>query len=596
MGTQIDQDQNISSVQQQATALAEEHIPGSRLTGEEQRRQLPLQTPFDRPVNVSDVEEKLIDVSWLIMLSRNLIIEHPNQYIPEILEVLNNFDSYHVDNETLKLHLEDSCSVFREMLERGLIKNPETREAIVKAVKSARDFLLAKDIVTAQEIEDTNSLLVLLGDRQEIDRSLSDLVTLNCELAEAVANEDTDKADKRVRRMQSKIRALIRSGDLNAMNQLRQLGSQSDMNYLAAAIIVASPDETSILDANLSSRVIQVSAVVSLFGSAEEQQNAYRALFSKLQGELLASEVEGLLFESLNSKDPLINSGAEKLVAAAMSKTEQELTAGELADFFETLTKGQLPPSEKLADYIADLRSAEQLGIKHALRYPPELLDVLIKNRLKIEMLGPANESRPLAVIVTPAADWNNAFDQIDETIREFHSAGYAVLVYEASNEEGLLASLRNATGVGGKQEKKAEVIILGGHGVQTQFNLGARDPRFNEAATGTENPGLLNTPERIDIRDFDYLKSNGMGDTLAPGGYVILLSCSTGKGRSKEANIGNMMREIFPQAATNGIVSPVRDVYLPSEVHYYFNPETGRLQQVQFGSGPQDTYYASGR
>lgn len=145
-----------------------------------------------------------------------------------------------------------------------------------------------------------------------------------------------------------------------------------------------------------------------------------------------------------------------------------------------------------------------------------------------------AEDTRPIAVIIASTEDWNGGI-AASKTIEQL-TQHYRVMYYEADSEGHVVEALRNAT-----RFQKAEVMVVAAHGSRGVAAFGASDPRLS----GQDGP----SPATLDLNDQNLLALHGLRERLAPGGHVVMMSCSTGQGRNADDNMANLMVRTFPQA-----------------------------------------------
>jgi hypothetical protein len=209
------------------------------------------------------------------------------------------------------------------------------------------------------------------------------------------------------------------------------------------------------------------------------------------------------------------------------------------------------------------------LGIEFPERFigrPPYVLDTVIANRQGAK----PKPSQPLAVIIYPKKDWNGAFK--NNQIRELIDRGYYVLYFEAGSEDEVYSALQSATSTTGR---KAQLLILGGHGDREHTSMGEGDP----ASTDIGNESAY-----IDLSDEREMIDQHLDSHLTDDSVVILESCSTGKGRGEEPNVANMMKRVFPQSR---VFAPTA----PTGVVQYSYDENNRVIGAEYVGGSPITY-----
>lgn len=209
-----------------------------------------------------------------------------------------------------------------------------------------------------------------------------------------------------------------------------------------------------------------------------------------------------------------------------------------------------------------------RLGIEWPERFRSQksLLEVL---DIRENAAGP--DDRPSALVIAPKIDANSAFlangnfDRLTQAYRLFY--------FEAETDEDALLALRSVPG------ESSAAVILAGHGTQEFLSFGAGDP-----ARGKPDPGS----ERLffDFTDADIITE--LGQRVAPGGRIILHSCSTGKGEAAEANLANLIAQGVPHAT---VQAPTR----PTNGRYDVDA-TGVLTGPGFFGGVAETYTVAAR
>jgi hypothetical protein len=180
---------------------------------------------------------------------------------------------------------------------------------------------------------------------------------------------------------------------------------------------------------------------------------------------------------------------------------------------------------------------------------------------------APATDGRPLAVLVYPSADENYAFAAIG--IDNHLLRDYRLMYYEAHVDTDVPAMLLDAT-----RAEKAGLFIVGGHGEADKL-----------AFSHTHEAGDERWTDFLDVGDSAKLADPSLAAHLQAGAPITLLSCSTGAGRDKAANVANMVAAAF---AGHPVYAPV----LPTNAAFRFD-EHGRFLEPGFTGGSQMTYCA---
>jgi hypothetical protein len=202
----------------------------------------------------------------------------------------------------------------------------------------------------------------------------------------------------------------------------------------------------------------------------------------------------------------------------------------------------------------------------------------IVRNRLQPEAVDP----RPTAVVIYPKDDWNGEFGVLDEGYSKRHRLMY----YRVADDTEATRALEEAT-----RTKPAELVLLGGHGEQQLMAFGADDPRLMPPAwledlkrpdqTAAERKALqeqleqANEGKYYDYTDADLLRP--LRDRIAAGGHLVLMSCSTGKGKRTGHNLANFMHRMFPQATVHAPTEPVSNRDLQWD-------ESGRFVGTPYG------------
>ncbi|GAH02395.1 unnamed protein product, partial [marine sediment metagenome] len=139
------------------------------------------------------------------------------------------------------------------------------------------------------------------------------------------------------------------------------------------------------------------------------------------------------------------------------------------------------------------------------------------------------------AIILYPKEDYNHAFSFTLSLIQSLKFHNYEVKIHRVGSIDEIIAVLKEDT-----KERKASVIIFGGHGTQSSINFG----NF----TGGILCGYDYKNKELNLANIIRLKN--ANNALENDGVVILKSCSAGEGRDKENNLAKAFAEIFPQAS----------------------------------------------
>jgi hypothetical protein len=191
------------------------------------------------------------------------------------------------------------------------------------------------------------------------------------------------------------------------------------------------------------------------------------------------------------------------------------------------------------SEYSSLINELEGLNINFPMRFKlTATAREIIKNRKSLN----SADSRPLAVIIYPTKDENNAFEtnNINDMIN-----GYRVVYFEAENENQVYEAIKISTRV-----QKASLLVLAGHGVRTHVALGANNPAITH---------VVFEKYYIDLSDEEEIKKQGLSDSIENNAAIVLESCSTGEGKEKYDNVANLMKRLFPQARIFAPTDPTR-------------------------------------
>ncbi len=227
------------------------------------------------------------------------------------------------------------------------------------------------------------------------------------------------------------------------------------------------------------------------------------------------------------------------------------------------LLEAVLSPAAR-ASLLADPEVAAAVAAHHALLAKvPDLSPAIVPNRRFLAELianrtSPrADDRRPIAVVAYPAEDWNGQFFGRTHEL-EGLTRRYRVMFYQVGTDDAFVSALADAT-----KDKRAELVVIGGHGESALAAFGADDPAKlpARARAQLDNPrtsprvrqrimdriAKVNEERYLDFSDRAQLAK--VADRIAPGASISLISCSTGKGGAEAANLANFLHEVFPQA-----------------------------------------------
>jgi hypothetical protein len=198
---------------------------------------------------------------------------------------------------------------------------------------------------------------------------------------------------------------------------------------------------------------------------------------------------------------------------------------------------------EAIVPVIEELKA---LNIEHFDRFKNSAVaKEIIENRTRCKL----NDARPLALILYPKTDKHRAFrnNQMEALIQR----GYRVVYYEINQENEAYQAM---TEMGHGQ---IDLLILGGHGDQTNLAWGADDPSLGEPEA----------PEEfyLDVWDGPDIEQRQLKMLFKPNATVILDSCDSGKGAGHGANVANMLGRELPQCT---ILAPTGSTSIDTYVY----------------------------
>ena len=222
--------------------------------------------------------------------------------------------------------------------------------------------------------------------------------------------------------------------------------------------------------------------------------------------------------------------------------------------------------SEFTERYEKILRDLKEVNIEFPGRFRSiRSVQEIIKNCRNLKEIDP----RPLAVCIYTKDDQMHAFEFNQQT-EELVARGYRVFYFEARTDKEVYDALIRATTV-----KPAELLILAGHGTQTQIAFGADDPARSE---------IENEDKYIDVSDENEMREKGLSKYLAKNSVIILNSCSTGEGKEKAKNVASLMRAVFPEST---IFAPTK----PTFIRKFKYDKNGKIMDVIYSVGKENTY-----
>lgn len=220
-------------------------------------------------------------------------------------------------------------------------------------------------------------------------------------------------------------------------------------------------------------------------------------------------------------------------VGAAARDGAWKLLLKEYNNFSELeIPRQSLASYQSFKKFIRERYDIEFLG---RFRSIAVLVEVL---KIRINPTAPSDK-RPTAVLIFPKIDKNEAF-QMYPTIDRLVELGYRVKYYEVGDEVSAERRLGEATSGG---DRKADVIVLAGHGISEALSLGGDGFDVSEGRLAEET-------KFIDAGDFrpDGVDVN-LPKYLSPTGDLVLDSCSNGEGgEGNPKNLANTMARIMPK------------------------------------------------
>ncbi len=228
----------------------------------------------------------------------------------------------------------------------------------------------------------------------------------------------------------------------------------------------------------------------------------------------------------------------------------------------EKLEKGYGELQRKLQEL--DIEFPERLGRNWW------LTSELLANRLS----GDSNDPRKLAVVVGPKQDWSGALGNNDMETLARH---YRVIYLESGLDRDLMKRVRGAT-----RNQPAELVVFMGHADRNRQALGTDDPARTFSPSGESD-------RTLDVYDSDLLNAANIREAVAPGGHVVFVACSVGRGGPRARNLENVVAGAIPHAHVWG----GRTLVLPP---YFVLDKDGRLINVDYRNRPSLTMHKQPR
>jgi hypothetical protein len=215
--------------------------------------------------------------------------------------------------------------------------------------------------------------------------------------------------------------------------------------------------------------------------------------------------------------------------------------------------------------YEKILKNLNEINIEFLQRFRSiESVQEIIKNRRYLNEIEP----RPLAICIYAKKDRNTAFEK--NQIEDLIANGYRVDYFEAGTDKEVYNALIDAT-----SGKPAELLILAGHGTQTQITFGSDEFARSE---------IENRDKYIDLSDENEMRKRVLSKCIAKNAVIILDSCSTGEGKQKAKNVAGLIRAIFPEST---IFAPTK----PAIIEKYEFDKKGKVIDVIYSVGKENTY-----
>ncbi len=249
------------------------------------------------------------------------------------------------------------------------------------------------------------------------------------------------------------------------------------------------------------------------------------------------------------------------------------------------MATGDRGKASKLLAYSEALKACPEIDILHPLRFFPDSLVEIVKNRKS--GLERINHSEKIAACVYARDDSLGSFYRNPGLVDSLIKNGYKVMVYETDRDFSdspkrqanatrlsFEECLKDSTTIQSTAKRHpADAIVICGHGEKGVTVFGTEDPRLGNVTSG---------PESIDLLDENKMIYRGLKECLKEGGRIVFFSCSVGKGENREGendNLMNMFRRVFPHAAKNGVLGGTAPIIAP-HIRLIFDL-FGRLKDV---------------
>ena len=166
-------------------------------------------------------------------------------------------------------------------------------------------------------------------------------------------------------------------------------------------------------------------------------------------------------------------------------------------------------------------------------------------------------DPRPVALLLYPGTDWNGAFASFPLSDTFVDSDKFQVIYKEVSRQEELEQTISSVGDM-----RQIHTLVIAGHGMNDRLQLG--DIENVDTTDGVSPEELVEVDSRyIFEHEFwtyestvdDSTQTVPMGDfsttlnqNVAPGGQVLLYSCSNGSGGEQSPNMTNAFASVLPQ------------------------------------------------
>jgi|GEM_PF-3909481 len=209
--------------------------------------------------------------------------------------------------------------------------------------------------------------------------------------------------------------------------------------------------------------------------------------------------------------------------------------------------KGRVP--KNFSDFNKALKRIYDIEFLERFRSIDTLLGVL---ELR---LNPGRAVGKTAVVISPKVDGNGAFDSypVVDRLREL---GFTVLYYEVGDEGAAIRALKHATMKG---KRKADVVVIEGHGSASTLSLGGEDlgagGKMSDEFKYIDSSDVENGRDELRLKRF-----------IKQGGDLVLNSCSNGEGFDRNrGNLANRLAEVLPGIRIQSATEPmnVKEIYI---------------------------------